>query len=294
MCFADVPVVYQGVDERRTGTFRCREIVHVVTNAVPLQRLAFLLICSNSAKTAEEAARKLTSANLYFSDGKFRGPTLNQASAWDGWAPSMLTASAGKFKPEILEYDSENNTYLVKDDFQQRLQLVPKSVQQLKERLPFDSFRYPDSREFARVTKSEFQDIVQGDSQNMLLSGCPGTGKTWFVNHVIKPALHASLGGRKSAAWFTATTGQAAELVGGLTIHSAGGLGRGKGTADDAVRKMKKSVKDRYGKVRVVVIEECSLISAKFLELFDAVAKSVRNDERPYGGIRVILVGKTC
>jgi hypothetical protein len=44
-------------------------------------------------------------------------------------------------------------------------------------------------------------------------------------------------------------------------------------------------------RTEILVIDEVSLLNGQLLDRIDAVAREVRNDRRPLGGIRLILVG---
>jgi ATP-dependent exoDNAse (exonuclease V) alpha subunit len=92
----------------------------------------------------------------------------------------------------------------------------------------------------------------------------------------------------------TASTGVAAlNLKAGVatTVHNWMGLGLAKESAEILVRKMKPFCKKRWQEVRVFIWEEVSMSSATLLDKFDQVARLVRGDNRPFGGIQVILVG---
>ena len=89
----------------------------------------------------------------------------------------------------------------------------------------------------------------------------------------------------------TATSGTAAVLVNGITIHSALGLGRANLPAADLYRDMAQSAKDWWRQLRALVVEEYSLMSAKTLTLVDTLGKLFKGNNLPFGGVRVILLG---
>lgn len=70
-----------------------------------------------------------------------------------------------------------------------------------------------------------------------------------------------------------------------------GGLQRGKGKADGLISQMRAGVRDRWRSVKVIVIEEFSMLSADFVDLLDEVARSMKKVNAPFGGVMVILVG---
>lgn len=78
---------------------------------------------------------------------------------------------------------------------------------------------------------------------------------------------------------------------GGATIHFKAGVGRGRGIAQVLVQSMKQVPKDRCKLLKVLFVEECSLMRAAFLDLLGEVAKILKGSDSLFGGVRVILVG---
>lgn len=123
---------------------------------------------------------------------------------------------------------------------------------------------------------------------NVFLTGEPGSGKThtvnayvsWLRSHGIEPAI-------------TASTGIAATHVKGMTIHSWSGIGIEWRMTPEVVDRVasKEHVARRIQKTKVLIIDEVSMLSGEVLSLVDAVAREVRRNERPFGGMQVVLVG---
>lgn len=123
---------------------------------------------------------------------------------------------------------------------------------------------------------------------NVFLTGEPGSGKTHTVNayvrylreHDIEPSI-------------TASTGIAATHVGGMTIHSWGGIGIRKmvteydldqlGTIEPLVRRM--------ANAKVLIIDEISMLGGDILNMVERVTRALRQKEEPFGGLQVIFVG---
>ena len=92
----------------------------------------------------------------------------------------------------------------------------------------------------------------------------------------------------------TACTGVAAVLIGGTTLHSFASCGTNDSiTKEEMATKIKKVKKnaERWRKCRVLVIDEISMLDGDLFEKLEHVAKDVRRDSRPFGGIQVILCG---
>lgn len=126
------------------------------------------------------------------------------------------------------------------------------------------------------------------------ITGGAGTGKTTIVNGIISTS--------RQAVCATATTGVASTQLNGTTVHSffsypvaddsdwktvelhANSLREGDGFYEQ--------VKQRIKKTDILIIDEISMMTAKFFENISYYAQSVRdNYEEPFGGMKVVLVG---
>ena len=123
---------------------------------------------------------------------------------------------------------------------------------------------------------------------SVFLTGAPGSGKSYILSRFVGDAATK---GRKVAV--TASTGIAATHIGGTTIHSWSGIGiREKLESKDieAISRDKQLVA-RYRNTHTLVIDEISMLPGWFLDLLNTLAKVLREDSRPFGGIQVVLVG---
>lgn len=137
------------------------------------------------------------------------------------------------------------------------------------------------------MTQAEALDILKTGG-NVFLTGEPGAGKTHTINayvsylraHGIEPAI-------------TASTGIAATHIGGMTIHSWSGIGiKDKLMPQDLDRiSTTEYLAKRISRTPVIIIDEISMLDANTLDMVDAVCKEVRQNEMPFGGLQVILVG---
>ena len=128
--------------------------------------------------------------------------------------------------------------------------------------------------------------MMRGDS--VFLTGAPGAGKTYVLNQFISLAKRAG----KTVA-VTASTGIAATHIGGTTIHSWSGLGIKDTLTQWDVDKLKSSSKyvKRYNATDILVIDEVSMLHGARLDMVNLVAKAVRQNPAPFGGMQVVLVG---
>lgn len=91
----------------------------------------------------------------------------------------------------------------------------------------------------------------------------------------------------------TASTGLAACNIGGQTLHSFAGIGLGKESAQDLVRKIKKNqkAKVRWLRTKVLVIDEISMVDGVLFDKLEAIARQMKNNGKPWGGIQLIITG---
>ncbi len=123
---------------------------------------------------------------------------------------------------------------------------------------------------------------------SVFLTGEPGSGKTHTINEYIRYLKQA-----KVSVAVTASTGIAATHIGGLTIHAWSGIGIKKKLSKYDVDRIANTerVARRIRKTAVLLIDEVSMIDGGVLESVDAVCRAVKQAERPFGGIQVVLVG---
>lgn len=137
------------------------------------------------------------------------------------------------------------------------------------------------------MTQPEAIEIMLS-GKNVFLTGEPGAGKTYTLNEYIRQAKEA---GKRIA--MTASTGIAASHIDGMTIHSWSGLGIKDSIQDWEIDKMAWQPKfmEKYNTVDVLVIDEISMLHGSRLDMLNRVAKWLRNNPAPFGGLQVIFVG---
>jgi ATP-dependent DNA helicase PIF1 len=135
------------------------------------------------------------------------------------------------------------------------------------------------------MTQSQTLAILDA-GHSIFLTGPAGSGKTYVLNQFIKD----SRANGKSVA-VTASTGLAATHLGGNTIHSWAGIG----IADELHKRhagdMSKSRQDQIINADILIIDEVSMLHDYRLDMVDQLAREVRGDSAPFGGLQVILSG---
>uniref|UniRef100_A0A182SAM2 ATP-dependent DNA helicase PIF1 n=1 Tax=Anopheles maculatus TaxID=74869 RepID=A0A182SAM2_9DIPT len=121
--------------------------------------------------------------------------------------------------------------------------------------------------------------------RNIFFTGSAGTGKSFLLRKII-----ATLPPDGTIA--TASTGVAACLIGGTTLHSFAGIGTGEATLQNCYEKASRpNTAQAWRKCKRLIIDEISMIEADFFEKIEAVARYVRKNDKPFGGIQLILCG---
>ncbi len=120
------------------------------------------------------------------------------------------------------------------------------------------------------------------NKENVFFTGPAGAGKSTVIKQLIH--RHADL-------VLTAPTGIAAANIGGRTIHSFAGIGTGQNDVDVLISKLSFTAKLRWKKVKILVIDEVSMLSAELFDKLELIARAVRNSSAPFGGICVVLCG---
>jgi len=133
------------------------------------------------------------------------------------------------------------------------------------------------------------------DTNNIYISGIGGTGKSYLLSQV-----YDHLRERKEKAILTSTTGVSAFNIKGRTIHSWTGLILPAQIPDDVDKFLKKmcdkvalsaKYRARWKSVKYLLIDEISMLGANYIEVMDTIAKYVRKNNLPMGGIKLICSG---
>jgi hypothetical protein len=122
--------------------------------------------------------------------------------------------------------------------------------------------------------------------QSALLTGPAGSGKTHVLTEFIRRSRRT---GRTVAV--TATTGLAATHLDGTTIHAWSGIGILDALPPGFHESLNQTRRDALAKADTLVIDEISMLHDYRLDMVDELLRAVRRDERPFGGLQVVLCG---
>ncbi|MFZ2831767.1 MAG: AAA family ATPase [Minisyncoccia bacterium] len=137
------------------------------------------------------------------------------------------------------------------------------------------------------MTQDEAFEILK-TGRNVFVTGPAGSGKTHLVNRYI-----AYLREHDIDTGITASTGIAATHMGGVTIHSWAGIGVAAHLSPYDLEAMleKGYLYKRFEKVKVLIIDEVSMLHHFRLDLVNSVLKTMKRGDKPFGGVQVILCG---
>ncbi|XP_064123470.1 ATP-dependent DNA helicase PIF1 isoform X2 [Loxodonta africana] len=121
--------------------------------------------------------------------------------------------------------------------------------------------------------------------QSIFFTGSAGTGKSYLLKRIL-----GSLPPMGTVA--TASTGVAACHIGGTTLHAFAGIGSGKAPLAQCVALAQRpGVRQGWLNCQRLVIDEISMVEADLFDKLEAVARAVRQQDEPFGGIQLIICG---
>ncbi len=123
---------------------------------------------------------------------------------------------------------------------------------------------------------------------NIFLCGPPGSGKSYVLEQFVR-AAQAS--GKHVAV--TATTGIAASLLNGVTIHSWSGLRTKYDLKDTDIKSLLSdpSLTQRLNNTEILIIDEISMLGAATLDALNLWFKVARASKVSFGGLQIVLSG---
>ena len=124
---------------------------------------------------------------------------------------------------------------------------------------------------------------------NVFLTGVGGVGKTFLLRRITH-AMKAKYGVRRVAV--AATTGVAAIILEGQTLHSLAGAG-----VPTYVRDFQKcwKQKNKWLEIACLIVDEVSMVESSYLDWLDETVRAIRRSPtKAFGGIQLIFSGDFC
>lgn len=124
--------------------------------------------------------------------------------------------------------------------------------------------------------------------RNVFLTGKAGTGKTTFLKRLRQKSPKRMI--------VTSPTGVAAVNAGGVTLHSFFQLPLGPQIPGAEIKENRKynfnkTKIDIIRSLELLVIDEISMVRADLLDSVDAVLRRYRSNNKPFGGLQLLLIG---
>ena len=127
--------------------------------------------------------------------------------------------------------------------------------------------------------------MEQGKS--IFLTGPGGVGKTALIKY-----FKEKIGGSRVIA-ITSTTGTSALLLNGTTLHSFLGIRTGSGSIENMVVDIQKKphMVKKWRRVECLIIDEISMLDPDLFDKLEHMARIIRKNSYPFGGIQLVVSG---
>lgn len=134
-----------------------------------------------------------------------------------------------------------------------------------------------------------FQSFREG--KNLFITGPGGSGKSFLLYGIVRYCQE-----KRIPFGLTATTGVAASLISGETIHRWAGVGTGEALVEELLYKImqKSKLVDKWKLTRVLIIDEISMLPRALFDKLNVIVRIIRRSREPFGGMQVILTGDFC
>ena len=145
------------------------------------------------------------------------------------------------------------------------------------------------------VLCQEQQEVVDliAAGYNVFYTGSAGCGKSTVLK-----AFTSVLRDKGKTVRIVAPTGKAALEINGVTIWNFAGLtpGHMKKSLEDLIQAAAygKFVSKRFKSTDVLVIDEISMVENHMLARLNLLMKAARRDDRPFGGVQLVVTGDFC
>lgn len=128
--------------------------------------------------------------------------------------------------------------------------------------------------------------LVQ-ENKNIFLTGQAGTGKSFLIKKIVEsiPKFKKTI--------ITSMTGISAILINGVTLHSYLGIGLGQDKIEVLLDKILKNkwISKKWLSINTLIIDEVSMLSPELFDKLEEMARIIRSNDLPFGGIQILLSG---
>ncbi|CAE6476080.1 unnamed protein product, partial [Rhizoctonia solani] len=126
--------------------------------------------------------------------------------------------------------------------------------------------------------------VLQGKS--VFFTGSAGMCPFYSTSYALRDR-------RTPGVFVTASTGIAAANIQGETLHAFAGVGLGNQKRSALIARAWKTrgVPGRWRAARILIIDEISMVAARWFDDLEAIARSIRDNNEPFGGIQLVICG---
>ena len=135
--------------------------------------------------------------------------------------------------------------------------------------------------------KQQYAYDLISEGKNVFITSQAGGGKSYLIKMIYAKYLDS-----KYIA-VTSTTGTSAILINGVTLHSYLGIGLGNSDAGSLYLMIQKrpNILRRWKDLDILIIDEISMLSPELFDKLEYLARVIRRNNKPFGGIQIILSG---
>jgi ATP-dependent DNA helicase PIF1 len=240
----------------------------------------------------------------FLSEYRFQTQSKQQLAEPKTKKRRLPTSWSQKEDEEELDLKRKSTKPYTWDITQSALKQQQKTLRENKKRFKTIETEEGKAEAVARKKKSSVARVFLSDEQQLVLNmvvekqksifftGSAGTGKSVLLREIIA-ALRKKHFKEPDRVAITASTGLAACNIGGITLHSFAGIGIGNNSIPELVKKIKRNpkAKHRWMRTKILIIDEISMVDGDLFDKLEAVARELRKNGRPFGGIQLVITG---
>ncbi len=176
------------------------------------------------------------------------------------------------------------------------------------------SYDEDNDNPFAEEDNPFVEELIDAldDGRNIALLGGAGVGKSFSIKKLVAtikandyilssgymPSSATTIPNYKpKRIYVTATTGVAALNLSDdgelkvTTLHRFAGIRMAEGSAETLLKKITMYGKRAWEKCDILIIDEVSMLGATLFQKLDTIAKTLRRNNKPFGGIQLVVSG---
>ena len=223
-------------------------------------------------------------------------PSKRRTMPWLDQNGNDKTQASTPYQPKGSSYPWNKSASAMKDE---QKELRKRNTMRAKNTKPQNAATLARRSSLTQVPTTFLSEEQKGilravveDGKSVFFTGSAGTGKSVLMRQIIAK-LRDKYKKEQDRVAVTASTGLAACNIEGITLHSFAGIGLGKEAAPELVKKIKRNpkLKTRWQRTKVLIIDEISMVDGDLYDKLEHIARAIRNNGRPFGGIQLVVTG---